>query len=192
MSFSILGDTISLVAKDLGIHSAALNDVTMGLKVMGDMVRSVNALHIIYEEALTIINALQDDNTAGEVANAAAKTTTIAATEAETDANLGLAASFEAIDVAMGPIGWIGLAAGIGVAAGLGGYALAGGFGGGAAPAAPVTPAAPATPTAPATSGGETTNFYFYGANLQATRDQEAIATTLNTMYHHKRRAYGR
>ena len=178
MSFSVLGATVNMITKDLGIHNAAVDTAVKALQVTGDMIRSVNAIRIIYNEALVITNALQGENTADEVANAASKVGSIAATEAETAANYGLAASFEAINAAMGPIGWIALAGGLIAGAAIG-YGAAGGFGGGAAAAGPTGAA------------GETTNIYMGNVSMQTRQDAEATATSLATIYHHKRRTRG-
>lgn len=100
---------------------------------------------------------------------------TIAAGE-QTVANYGLAASFAAVNAAMGPIGWALLAAGL-VGAGAIGFGMAGGLGvgGGATPAA----------------GQEVTNIYMSNVNMQTKADAEKTAQELATYYQHHRRAYG-
>ena len=167
-----------MIGRDLGIHNAAFNEAVKVIQLTGYAVRSLRAMQVLYAEALAIVNALQGANTAGEAANTASKLTSAAATDVETASTLGLAAAFDALWAAMGPLGWAMLAGGL-IAGGAVGFGLAGGFGGGAA--APVA----------AGAVGETTNIYMGNVNMQTRQDAEATATNLATIYQHRRRTRG-
>lgn len=178
-SIAVLGSTLGIVTRDLGIHNAALDAVIRSVQVLGAGVRALGAVQRLLALANQVIAASNVELSATDVARLALIYNAIGATEAETAANYGLAASFAAVNAAMGPLGWGLLAAGI-VGAGLVGYAAGGG-------------GRATTPTAPAAGAiGETTNIYIGNANMQTRKDATETATALATIYHHSRRRYGR
>jgi hypothetical protein len=186
MSFNVLGATVGLTAREFGIHNAAVDAAVGALREIGYVIRSVHAIQVIYAEVLALVNAEETENAAATTQTALTKWMEIAATEAETTANYGLAASFAAVNVAMGPIGWALLAAGV-IGAGVVGYGLAGGFGGGAAAPAPAATAAPGL--APASLGtGVTTTINIANANLSTKRDVTETVSEMGTLWHEQLR----
>ena len=128
--FISLGIAAHRVAAMMGVHNAAMNQAISMLLTLGSVVRAA-----YYAKRMLAMASMEV--VAGEVAEEGANTTLAAS-------NLGLAASFQTLFAAMGPVGWamIGIAAVAGIA---GGYALAGGFGHGAAggPIGPMTTGMP-------------------------------------------------
>lgn len=103
-SMAMLAVNVAWVTRALGDQSPAAAQLSGALLTFAHLLRMVTALKTLY----------------------------IAVAGSATAANYGLAASFAAVNAAMGPLGWALIGLGL-LGAGVAGYALAGGFGGGAA-----------------------------------------------------------
>jgi hypothetical protein len=151
-SLVLLGANISYVTRELGIHNPVVDAMVRGILLVGHVVRAASAAQRLLAAAQAFLTTTQVAGTAaaGAQATASAALTTAqvagtAATGAQavatagytataagaTAANFSLAASFVALNAALGPVGWALIGIGV-LLAGVAGYAAAGGFGGGA------------------------------------------------------------
>ena len=178
-SIAVLGSTLGILTRDFGIHNAALTGVIRGIQELGAAVRAVGAVQRLLAIAtqFLVITETQEGTEAAFVT--AMRGGQVAAAGTLTAANYGLAASFEAVNAAMGPVGWALLGLGL-LGAGAIGFSLAGGFGGGGA-------AAPAGPM-PGTEGMNI-QVNMPNVNMSTKRDITETVNDMGTLiYQHMRR----
>lgn len=126
-SLVLLGSNIAYVTRELGIQNPALNQIINAILLLGHIVRAAAAAQRLLAAANAILTGTQVSSAAATGAQAAATTGYTAAAAGATATNYGLAASFAAVNAALGPVGWALIGLGL-LGAGVAGYALAGGF----------------------------------------------------------------
>lgn len=174
----MLGTNLSMITKELGIQNPALNAFINGIELVGHVVRLAYEVEYLYSAALKIVNMLTEENAAATAAATGTQIAQVGATNALTASNYGLAASFAAVNAALGPWGWAMLGLGL-VGAAVGGYALGGGFAPGPSPGP--------------TGGGNwvpDVQINIGTANMSSRSEGEALLTTLGTHIHQQVRTY--
>ena len=179
-SISVLGSTLGIVTRDLGIHNAALDSVIRGIQVLGAVVRAAGAVQRLLAMATQFLTATETENAAATVATTTGTAAYTGTAAAATAANYGLAASFAAVNAAIGPLGWVLIGLGL-LAAGLAGFAAGGGFAGGGMGAA--------------VGGGpamETVNINMYDTKMSTKRDVRETMQDMGTLWYEQTRRYRR
>lgn len=178
----MLGTNLAMITKELGIQNPALNAFINGIELVGHVVRLAYEVEYLYSAALKIVNMLTEENVGATAAATATDLAQVGANTTLTASNYGLAASFAAVNAALGPVGWAMLGLGIAGAA-IGGYALGGGFGGGGGGGG-----------MPAPVGGgawaPTVQINIANANMNTKRDISETVTELGTHFYAQMRTY--
>jgi hypothetical protein len=174
----MLGTNLAMISKELGISNPALNAFINAIELVGHVVRLAYEVQYLYSAALKIVNMLTEENAAATAAATGTQLAQVGATNALTASNYGLAASFAAVNAALGPWGWAMLGLGIAGAA-IGGYALGGGF---------------APPAAAAPVGGGNwlpdVQINIGTANMSSRGEGEAFLQTVGVHLHQQVRTY--
>lgn len=177
----MLGATLGIITRDLGIHNAALNAVIKGIDVLGAGVRALGAVQRLLAFATQLTTAAETENAAATAATTTGTAAYTGTAAAATAANYGLAASFTAVNAAIGPLGWVLIGLGL-LAAGLAGFALGGGFGGGGGVGAAV-------------GGGpsmEAVTINMYDTKMSTKRDVVETMQDMGTLWYENTRRYRR
>lgn len=195
-SFVLLGANLAYLTRELGIQSPLINTIAQASLTLGHAMRLVTAAQSIYNMVASLTAPIQAAQAASSAAVAVSGYTASQAMAvqagmnyvftgsavAATTANIGLAASFHALFISMGPIGWalMGISAVLGVVSG---YALAGGFGAKGPTAVPTVGKGPFREP--------TTQITVNVANMSVRKDVEEITDEMASLWHRKRRKYG-
>jgi len=126
---TVLGANISYVAKAFGVQNQAVDAVVGTLVTLGHITRAAASAKYILIVATNILNAVEAQGATAAAANAAVKSAQIPVNASLTASNYSLAASFAAVNAAMGPVGWLALGASV-VGGALAGAYMGGAFGG--------------------------------------------------------------
>jgi hypothetical protein len=174
----MLGTNLAMITRELGIQNPALNAMINAIQLVGHVVRLAYQIQYLYGAGLKIVNMLTEENTAATIAATGAQIGQVGATNALTASNYGLAASFAAVNAALGPWGWAMLGLGI-VGAAVGGYALGGGF-------------APAAMPGPVGGGNWVPDVQINigTANMTSRGEGEAFLQTVGVHLHQQVRTY--